>query len=171
MNSSGHSSNILRAINTTLKYTGKIDNYLSVGSGDGTEMTVFNEQGIDGKGIDGNEQSVERCKGLGFDVTLGDMHQMPFKDGEFNLVFSRDVFEHAYSHLGLMEEMTRVSNKYISITLPDQSWGGSEWHSLIPTTEQMIYLGMKFDLSLKMLDQFFSNGVFQSTYLFVKNEK
>lgn len=169
MNSDGQIANINKAIEVSLSGIEKIDSVLSVGSGDGTEIALFESVGLKVKGIDGNFLSVDKCKSKGFDVVQGDMHEMPFKDKEFDMVFSRDVFEHAFSHIALIQEMARVSKKYVSITLPDESWGSSGLHSLIPTTEQMIYLGMKADLSLRTMGKFFINNVFQTTYLFTKN--
>ena len=98
MDSAGHIGNINKAIEVSLTNV-NIKSVLSVGSGDGTEMELFKSVGLEVKGIDGNAVSVDKCKSKGLDVIQGDMHQMPFKKGEFDMVFSRDVFEHAFSHV------------------------------------------------------------------------
>ena len=119
---------------------------LSVGCADGTEMELF---GGDVKGIDLNDVSLQKCTNKGLDVQKMDMHKMTFPDNSFDLVFSKDNFEHALTPIHAIEEFARVTSKYVCIVLPDESWQSDGRHLIIPTMRQMIALGEKAGLALK----------------------
>jgi SAM-dependent methyltransferase len=57
------------------------------------------------------------------EVVLGDMHDTPFKSDSFDLVFSSNVLEHAFSPYGALLELRRVLKL------------GGEIYSVIPTFE------------------------------------
>ncbi|HEB13632.1 MAG TPA: methyltransferase domain-containing protein, partial [candidate division CPR3 bacterium] len=82
-----------------------------------------------------------------------DMHDLKFEDERFDLVFARDVFEHAVAPFVVFSEMARVSKKYVLIILPDDTWGKSPLHISIPTLKQMVVLGMKQDMGLCLYDE------------------
>lgn len=144
------------------------ESVLCVGCGGGTEMEMWNNP----QGIDLNKTSLERCRQKGLMVHEMDMHKMSFNDDAFELVFARDVFEHAISPIRAISEMSRVSSKYVAIVVPDESWQSSEWHFLIPTMKQMISLGEKVGLSLLMYREYSfivgNSDVWQNLYLFKK---
>lgn len=149
---------------------GNPDNTLVVGCADGTEMNLWDKC----TGIDLNDESLAKSSGNGFIVHKMDMHDMTFKDGEFSLVSSRDVFEHAVSSIEAISEMARVSSKYVAITVPDSSWQYSAWHFIIPTMKQMITLGEKVGLMLKAYREYGviqgSEYVKQYLYIFQKED-
>lgn len=157
-------NNYLRGIVTIFQ------NVLSVGCGDGIELSLFENS----TGIDMNEQSLEKARLAGYDVQKMDMHKMTFEDNEFNLVFARDSFEHSISHIEVISEMARVSNQYVCIILPTEDWQYSRWHFIIPTLKQMISLGEKVGLQLKALREYNvilgSISIGQSLYLFEKHK-
>ena len=147
---------------------GTPDKVLCVGVGDGTEMDYFSNP----IGIDISDKSITQCKKDGLDVLKMDMHHMTFKDNLFDLVFSKDNFEHAISPIEAISEFARVSSKYVAIIVPDEKWQSSGWHFIIPTIKQMVSLGEKVGLALKALREYevvvgqFS--VTQSLYVFQK---
>jgi len=122
---------------------------LCVGIGDGYEMLKIRETKRAVSGITLNKQAV---KYDGLDVYKMDMHHMAFESASFDLVYAKDVFEHAFSHWLALKEMVRVSKKYIMIILPDtEKWSGGKYHTIVPNEIQMIELAKKF--GLKLVDQ------------------
>lgn len=144
------------------------DKVLCVGVGDGTEMDYFPSS----IGIDISEESIEACKKQGLDVRYMDMHNMTFEDNSFDLVFSKDNFEHAISPIEAISEFARVTKKYVAIVVPDETWQGSMWHFVIPTVKQMITLGEKAGLMLKAFREYNilvgQMAIGQSLYIFQK---
>jgi ubiquinone/menaquinone biosynthesis C-methylase UbiE len=147
---------------------GREQRTLCVGCGDGTEMEYFSNP----FGIDINEKSLEKCRERNLMVENMDMHHMTFDDGQFDLVFSKDNFEHAISPIEAISEFARVSSKYVVIVLPDETWQSSKWHFIIPTIKQMVTLGEKVGLVLKSFREYNvmvgEACVFQSLYVFQK---
>jgi len=167
MDSQGALPLIEVSASVTLSITGQVKT-LCVGCGDGTEMGFFK----DVEGIDLNEASLDKCLDKGCKVAKMDMHDMSYPDNSFDLVFARDSFEHSESPIQVLSEMARVTKKYISITLPDQSWDISDWHYLIPTLRQMIAMGDKVGLNLRSYKEFNrilgAQFVTQHLYIFEK---
>jgi len=168
MDSQGAFSLIGVAAGETLAVTGDDIKTLCIGCGDGTELGFFK----DVVGIDLNNTSLEKCKAKGYHVEKMDMHELTFNDNSFDLVFARDSFEHAVAPIQVLSEMARVSKRYVSITLPDQSWDGSHYHYLIPTLRQMLAMADKVGLNLRSYREF-NRGVgqmviFQHLYIFEK---
>lgn len=149
----------------------KIDTILSVGFGDGSELVFW---GDNAQGIDMNDENIAMVKSAGCNVQKMDMHDMTFEDGKFDIVFSRDVFEHSISHIQVISEMARVSKRYVAIVLPDNQWAASGHHFIIPNLQQMISMGEKVGLSLRAYREYniLSNIIVvnQSLYLFEKHE-
>lgn len=168
MDSCNQSLLIGYAIKYIKEVIGVPDKTLCVGVGDGTEMDYFNKC----VGIDISDVSITKCKKDGFDVRKMDMHDMTFDDDTFDLVFSKDNFEHALSPINAISEFARVSSKYVVIVVPDESWQSSMWHFIIPTVKQMISLGEKAGLMLRALREYNivigQMAVGQSLYIFQK---
>ena len=56
-------------------------------------------------------------------AVLGDMHDLPYGDGEFDLVFSRHSLEHALCPYLALTEMLRVSSRWVLVVVPaDTPW-------------------------------------------------
>ncbi len=117
-----------------------ITSTLSVGCGSGLEMDF-----LPGK-VTGLE--INPANGSDPRIKIGDMHEIPYPDSNFDLVYARDSFEHAAAPIAVLDEMTRVSKKYVVIVLPDDVWIESDWHLIIPTERQLLHLaelvGLKF---------------------------
>ncbi len=149
-----------------------VKSVLCVGFGSGYELEKIEERGCKVKGVDYNQKNIERTKDL-FDVKQMDMHDLKFKDKSSDLVFARDVFEHATSHITAFSEMARVSKKYILITLPDNVWALSLNHTLIPTLKQMITLGIRFNYALDYFYERFhqSKGIWKEYYYIFRRKE
>jgi ubiquinone/menaquinone biosynthesis C-methylase UbiE len=150
MDSAGQESLIRSAYSTVKNIIGEQKKTLCVGVGDGTELKYFRGA----YGIDINDKSIEKCREENFNVSKMDMHKMTFQDGVFDLVFSKDNFEHSVSHIEVISEFARVSRRYVAIVLPDESWQCSGWHFIIPNMKQMISLGEKVGLSLRAFREY-----------------
>ena len=166
MDSSGAAHTITQSCSLIQEIIGKPETVLCVGCGSGYELNMWSNA----EGIDLNDVSLQKCRNQGFIVYKEDMHKMSFKDNSYELVYSRDVFEHAISPIEAISEMARVSSKYVAIVLPDESWQWSKWHFIIPTIRQMISLGEKANLMLKSMREYNINlgttNIQQSLYLF-----
>lgn len=120
---------------------------LCVGMGDGTETDMFFLRDWDVTGIALNTSYF--VPKHPYSIKEMDMHDLKFKDNSFDLVFSKDCFEHSISHVIAFYEMVRVSRKYIFIAMPDyEAWKRGVYHYLIPNQDQMEMLGERFGCEL-----------------------
>ena len=108
---------------------------LCVGCGDGTELRYFP------KAI-GVSLNVEGLRGR-YDIVQADMHALPFRDKAFAGVFCKDTWEHALAPTIALSEMCRVSREWVLLVVPDQGWGHSPHHTIIPTPLQATYMANK----------------------------
>ena len=91
---------------------------LDVGCGSGTSLSWFKyDFGIENSiGIDSSPSSIRLCINNGFsnkDVFLMDAFNTTFKDNKFDLVFEGGVLEHFPDCKLLVNEMCRISKKYV----------------------------------------------------------
>lgn len=147
------------------------DNYksvLCVGCGDGTECDEFIQKNKKVTGIALNIKFIKKKND--YNLLKMDMHDLTFDDNSFDLVFCKDTFEHAISHVLAYSEMARVARKYLLITLPDfEEWKRGRYHYLIPTKEQIEILGEKF--GLRIVKHWYGEAeghARQDNYLFTK---
>lgn len=145
---------------------------LCVGCGDGTELDLWAERKTMPVGIDLNDASIEKTRKRGYQVEKMDMHNMTFEDLSFDVVFARDVFEHALSPMEALLEMARVSRQYVIVVVPDETWQSSAWHFIVPTMRQMLSLGEKAGLKLRAVREYNrivgGTVINQSMYVFTK---
>ena len=163
-------------VGDTLKITGEVYSALCVGCGDGREISqlaLLNKHLMGVRrlhGIDVNKSSAVKARGSWGFVITGDMHYLPYRDDSFELVYTRDTFEHSISHIQVISELARVSKKYVSIVLPDETWQRGEFHFIVPTTAQMLSLGEKAGLLLKSFRSFWvivgASSLRQDIYVF-----
>lgn len=132
---------------------------LSVGCGDGTELQFLPGDTV--VGIDINPVNKRS------NVDTGDMHDLPYQDGEYDLVYARDVLEHAVAPVAAMAEMSRVSSKYVCIVLPDEIWTERPEHLIIPNDRQLMNLAEKAGLALKKRREY--RMIMPSGYLLVQD--
>ncbi len=94
---------------------------LDVGCGDGLFLGMLNEKDFNAQGVDMSDEGVKKCKEKGFDAVVYDASggKLPFADNEFDSVVLLDILEHLYSPEDLLKEATRVSKKYVVISVPN----------------------------------------------------
>lgn len=91
---------------------------LDVGCGSGTFAHFWKECGYDVIGLDISDRSLEITRRKGVAVVKGDAKRLPFSDGTFDLVYSDGLLEHFVEPKPILEEIFRVSRKYIITMVP-----------------------------------------------------
>jgi SAM-dependent methyltransferase len=91
---------------------------LDCGAGRGHLVSFLNEYGANTCGLDFSKYAIDNTVAHGR-VILGDMTKLPYNDNSFHLVISRENFEHLTVEQAnqAFEEMLRVSNKWIYLTI------------------------------------------------------
>ena len=102
----------------------KIDSILDVGCGEGFTLNRLREHGI-GKHLEGIEylkDAIELSKKTyqGIKITEGTIYNLPYKDNSFDLVLCTEVLEHLDNPKKGLEELVRVSKKYLVISVPNE---------------------------------------------------
>jgi SAM-dependent methyltransferase len=95
---------------------------LDIGTSTGTNLRMLRELGfVRVEGLDQSEEAVRWCAEKGYGkVTIGDVCQLPFGDGEFDLVLATDIIEHVDDDAAALREIRRVlkSGGRALITVP-----------------------------------------------------
>jgi len=98
-------------------------NLLDIGGGNGffVELIRKNRYSVDFTVIDGSQTAVEKCREKNINSIYYDFdgNPLPFKDNSFDVVTCLDVLEHLHYPWKLLEEMKRVSKRYIIISCPN----------------------------------------------------
>jgi SAM-dependent methyltransferase len=81
---------------------------LEVGSAAGGLLQHARERGWTVRGIELSQAAVERARGLGLDVTQGDLESARLPDAAFDLVYLGDVLEHVPDCRAVLAEVARV---------------------------------------------------------------
>lgn len=105
----------------TIKMVEKGQKVLDIACGDGLLLRALAQKGALVSGVDISEEGVRKCKEKGLDVSVVDIatESLPFPDQTFDTVIMLDVLEHLYVPQELLGEATRVSKKYIIISVPN----------------------------------------------------
>lgn len=83
---------------------------LDIGTSTGTNLRMLRELGFTNVfGLDASDEAIRFCasKGLGI-VRKGDVCQLPFAAGTFDLVLATDVIEHVEDHAQAIAEIERI---------------------------------------------------------------
>lgn len=82
---------------------------LDYGCGLAGYLCDFHDRGVAISGAEIADYVVEACKQHGFDVhRVEDFSHIPFADGEFDVVYLMQVFEHLRDPHGFMQELARI---------------------------------------------------------------
>ncbi len=97
---------------------------LDVGCGEGVTLDKFQEKKI-GKqlvGIDYSDEALEIGKRIYPHLTLkkGDIYDIKEKDNSYDLVMATEVLEHLEDYEQGLQELVRVSKKYVLISVPNE---------------------------------------------------
>lgn len=110
----------LRLLSSTLDHYG-IESILDVGSGSG--RAILDLKQVHGELRIVGIEPVQELRELGYekglsekDLVDGNVLEMPFNDGEFDLVCAFGVLHHIKDHQAAVAEMLRVANKAIFIS-------------------------------------------------------
>jgi len=119
------------------------DNVLDVGAGDGLITLLLNAKGIDNEPI-----AVELAQKHDADVILGSAYELPFEDESFDAVFCGDVLEHLPEYEKALQEIKRVTKKYLYLVTPTKGTQNDPYHIQEWTIDELIELveknGFKF---------------------------
>ncbi len=116
-------------------------NVLDVGCGQGFLAEEFESMGLSWTGVTiGEDYRV--CKKKKLNVKEADMSFLPFRDGEFDLVFARHVLEHSPFPIITLMEWRRVCNGWLVLVAPGPNyWGwGAKNHYSVMSSDQLGWL-------------------------------
>ena len=102
----------------------KTESILDAGCGEGFTMNKLTKNGI-GKRIEGIEYTKDAIalgKKLYPDLIIkqASIYELPYEDQSFDLVVCTEVLEHLENPEKALQEMLRVSKKYLVITVPNE---------------------------------------------------
>ncbi len=101
---------------------------LDAGCGTGRNLVEFGELGP-ASGVDPSQEAIELCRRRGLDnVQCAGLEQLPFGDGEFDLVLALDVVEHVEDDVAALRELRRVAapGGVVLLTVPAYQWMWSQ---------------------------------------------
>ncbi|MGU3497939.1 methyltransferase domain-containing protein [Mycobacterium sp. C31M] len=110
---------------------------LDYGSGGGTYLSYFHARGVEIVGAEISEVMIAACTAAGLEMRRVDsFDEIPFPDGEFDVVYLMQVFEHLRAPRRFMRELSRVLKPggTLYLALPNASSGwrrifGERWVS------------------------------------------
>jgi ubiquinone/menaquinone biosynthesis C-methylase UbiE len=88
---------------------------LDVGCGDGLGIELIKALGFECEGLKAIDKKIEYGRTFGVKITKGFQEKMPFKDKEFDTLFSSHVLEHSYDVEAAAAEYARVAKRAIII--------------------------------------------------------
>lgn len=99
---------------------------LDVGCGEGFTLELLHDKKIGEKleGVDFLKTAIEIGKKERPFLTLkeGTIYKLPYKDNSFDLVICSEVLEHLEDPKKALEELHRVTKKYIVLSVPNEPW-------------------------------------------------
>jgi len=97
---------------------------LDIGCGEGftIEYLIKRLPSLNLVGGDISKESLNVAKGINRTVKFkqADVNNMPFEDGQFDLVICSEVLEHLGRPEVALDEINRVTNKYCILTVPNE---------------------------------------------------
>lgn len=115
----------IEAMNIMKKYLpNKKCRIIDVGCGTGRTLILFRKNGyMNSIGIDISKKSIELCAQKNLipnkDVFLMDIKNNKFKDKEFDVVFAEGLLEHFKNFQSIVDELCRISKKYVLLLQPN----------------------------------------------------
>jgi SAM-dependent methyltransferase len=101
----------------------RFDQLLDVGAGEGyTAHLVHQLLGVRVAVADLSENACRRAKEIfGLQAYPADVHELPFADGQFDVVLCSETLEHVQDVPGAIEELVRVARLAVVVTVPHES--------------------------------------------------
>ncbi len=104
----------------------KSDKVLDAGCGEGITLNRIQELKLGKKleGVDFSDTAIEIGKKNfpGLSLKKADIYSLPYKDNAFDLVLCNEVLEHLERPQEALDELIRVSNKYLLLSVPNEPW-------------------------------------------------
>ncbi|QFG21214.1 methyltransferase domain-containing protein [Actinomadura sp. WMMB 499] len=110
---------------------------LDVGCGPGSITTGLAERVAPGRavGVDAAAGVVEQAREAAaaggppnVEFAVGDVHDLPFPDGAFDVVHAHQVLQHIADPVGALREMRRVARPGGVVAVREADFGGMVWH-------------------------------------------
>ena len=110
------------------KVVGYKNSFLDVGTRDGYVVEFMNSLGFyNAKGVEVFKDYIKYAQSKGRNVEFGDIHDLPYKDSTFDIVYCRHTLEHTLNPQKAMEELYRIVQSkgvlYVSVPLEMQARG------------------------------------------------
>ncbi len=105
---------------------GRDTRYCDVGCGSGMAVMLASERGAEVSGLDAAESllAIARTRVPSGDFRVGDLEELPFPDGQFDLVTGFNAFQYAANPLAALAEAKRVAKPTGCIVI--MTWGTPE---------------------------------------------
>lgn len=104
----------------------KPNSILDAGCGEGFTLQKIQDLHIGAKleGVDNSKEAVLLAKRYFPDLSIkeGSIYDLPYQKNTFDLVISTEVLEHLEDPKKALQELVRVSKKYILISVPNEPW-------------------------------------------------
>lgn len=114
--------NFHRVLNMLIAETG-VKTVIDVGCGEGhTTKIVKDMNNVEIEGIEVGASALEKAKNLypGINFEQGSIYEIKKEDDKYELALSTEVLEHLDEPLKGLNELKRVSRKYVIITVPNE---------------------------------------------------
>ena len=99
---------------------------LDAGCGEGFTLEKLRKKGIGEylEGIDSLEEAIEIGKEIHPELNLktADIYKLPYADNSFDLVICTEVLEHLRHPEKALEEIRRVTKKYVILSVPNEPY-------------------------------------------------
>lgn len=129
----------------------KIESVLDAGCGEGFTLNKLRENKI-GKiheGIDYSKEAIYLGKKAypNLHILQGNIYDLKYKDNSFDLVICSEVLEHLEDPQKALKELSRVSKKYILLSVPNEPFfyffNYTQWGKDIGHINKWTFLGFK----------------------------
>lgn len=101
-----------------------VKNVLDAGCGEGFSLNKLKENNIgeELEGIDYSKKAISFGKNLfpHLSLKIGSIYDLPYKDNTFDIVLGTEVLEHLENPKKALQEILRVSKKYILVSVPNE---------------------------------------------------
>ena len=148
----GHAESVLRSHRSRtaensaaylLPHLGAGDHLLDVGSGPGTitadlaglvaRVTALE---IHDEAAALTRAELERREVTNTEVRVGDVHDLPFADGTFDVVHAHQVLQHVSDPVAALREMIRVARPGGVVGVRDSDYSAFAWHPPLPELDR-----------------------------------
>lgn len=108
---------------------------LDIGCSIGWAVSELGKLGVKASGVDVAPKAIEDGRKKGLDLHLASATDLPFEDGQFELVMSTDCFEHLRPEdvVAAVDESWRVSSKYLAFKINPRADRNKMWKFLART--------------------------------------